>query len=457
MHALLKPTKQVFVQNTQQKINMEQHIIIEPELDNQLQRKLIYSHRNNFDWQYGGMKAPFKFLDRDSVEYSMLLASQGDETEARMVRLTLNQSLSLVDPVWGGVYQYSTKDWDSPHHSKTMSNQAGYMRIYALAYTLFKNERYLNAALSIRDYLKNFLLSESGAFYSGQSDTVDAYRPDQYFSLDNLQRRKAGLPTVWKSLYARENGWTIEALACLYECTGDKQSLELALNAASWVIKHRIFPDGGFRHHERDANGPYLADTLAMARAMLQLFKVTQQDKWLIRAINAADFISIYFKQRGAGFTTHNERLDTGPSHPQIDENISLMRFTNLLAHYSDMKRHRGMAKHCLRYLSIEEVATAREDDVGILLANLEYTEHPVEISVFGNPFDQTGLELLTTGLRHYAWYKFIRQFQNLENRPCWYRSHLHEKPAAYIRLGDYESDAIHSPEELRRQLQKLL
>jgi uncharacterized protein YyaL (SSP411 family) len=33
--------------------------------------------------------------------------------------------LKLVDPVWGGVYQYSTDgDWDHPHFEKIMPFQA---------------------------------------------------------------------------------------------------------------------------------------------------------------------------------------------------------------------------------------------------------------------------------------------------------------------------------------------
>ena len=208
MHALLKPTKLGFLDHIEEHKKLNQRFFIDPEIGQSLKRKILYSHRNNFDWENGGTKTPIKFLDRDSVEYSLYLASQGDKTEENMAKLTLNNALTLIDPVWGGVYQYSTKDWQSPHHSKTMSNQAGYLRIYALAYALWKSENYLNAALSIRDYLKNFLLADTGSFYSGQSDQLENIRPNEYFSFNDQQRRTYGIPAIKKLRCSRENGCT---------------------------------------------------------------------------------------------------------------------------------------------------------------------------------------------------------------------------------------------------------
>jgi uncharacterized protein len=37
----------------------------------------------------------------------------------------LNKNLLLIDPVWGGVYQYSdSPDWRSPHIEKLLSYPA---------------------------------------------------------------------------------------------------------------------------------------------------------------------------------------------------------------------------------------------------------------------------------------------------------------------------------------------
>lgn len=456
MHALLKTTKQIPIQYGQKRNDMDRYLIDNPILSHQLKRRILYSHRSRFDWKLGGLKSAVKFLDRDSVEYAMLQANHGDKTEAEMARKTLDHSLHLIDPVWGGVYQYSTQGWDSPHHSKTMSNQAGYLRIYSLAYSLWRDEKYLKAAKTIKDYLRDFLLSENGAFYSAQSDDCKDCSAEEYFSLSHKARISKGVPSICKNIFTRENGWAIEALASLNEFSGDRTALNMALHAARWVIKHHSFPDGGFRHGKNDDNGPYLADSLAMARAMLQLFKVTQQDKWLIRAINTADFINIYFKRRGGGFKSHVERLGFQSVEPQIDENIALMRFSNLLAHYSGLKRHREMAKHCLRYLSIDEIATAREDEVGILLANHEYLEHPIQITIFGNKQNDRAKELFHTGLRHPGWFKVIHHHQSLRVKPLGSVTVQTERPAAFVYDGAYESKAIRDPDKLKNILKQL-
>ena len=48
----------------------------------------------------------------------------------------------LIDPVWGGVYQYSTDgDWDHAHFEKIMSYQADDMRVYAQAYLRHRRRR----------------------------------------------------------------------------------------------------------------------------------------------------------------------------------------------------------------------------------------------------------------------------------------------------------------------------
>ena len=457
MHALLKPTVIDFNQDNSCNNHSGSGYLQKPKLNDDIKRKILNSHRESFDWKHGGIKSPIKFLDRDSIEYSLVKAGQGDQVERAMACITLNNALSLIDPVWGGMYQYSTKEWDSPHHKKTMANQAGCLRLYALAYGLLGNKNYLDAAFRIRDYLQSFLLSESGGFYSEQSDYIEGIEPFAYFKLSDTQRRSHGIPCINKHRYARENGWAIEALCTLYEFSGDNLSLDLAINAANWITKHRLLPDGGFKHDKFHTTAPCLSDTLAMGRAMLQLFKVTQQEKWLIRSINAADFISIHFKQRGGGFCSHIETLNSTAAATQIDENISLMRYSNLLTHYSEMRRHRGMAKHCLRYLCRESIATARNDEVGLLLADMEFSQKPIQILIFGNRFQKRTQSLLKTGLKFPLWYKYIGQFLHRQSRYTNQQMSLNSNVVAYVEHGDYKSHEIYHPSQLKELLSKLM
>ena len=99
----------------------------------------------------------------------MDLAAQGDARADGMARQTLNAQLQLIDPVWGGVYQYSTDGvWTKPHFEKIMSMQAENLRIYALAYGQWHDPKYLQAAQDIQRFLATFLTSPDGAFYTSQ-------------------------------------------------------------------------------------------------------------------------------------------------------------------------------------------------------------------------------------------------------------------------------------------------
>jgi uncharacterized protein YyaL (SSP411 family) len=71
-----------------------------------------------------------KWLDWDIIEYFMAETLRGDKAFERMARETLAAQLNLMDPAWGGVYQYSTGgDWQHPHFEKIMQMQAEDLRI----------------------------------------------------------------------------------------------------------------------------------------------------------------------------------------------------------------------------------------------------------------------------------------------------------------------------------------
>ena len=452
MYALLKttieePTPAAVMDGVQESI-----LVFDPEISSSLRQKLHYMHVDSFDWEEGGLKSPIKFLDRDSVEYSLLQAANHHQTEARMARLSLTKSFALLDPVWGGVYQYSTQgNWDHPHFEKTMAAQAGYLRVYIMAYSLWHEHRFLLAAICIYNYMIRFLTSPEGAFYAGQSDKITGYDPTVFFSLTNDQRLRIGIPAINKHIYARQNGWAIEALATLYEYTSEDTVLQRALQAANWIMTHRSIPEGGFHHDDYDETGPYLGDSLAMGRAMLHLYRVTADEKWLSYACNAADFISQHFKHYSGGFNRAIDRGEVSRPAPQIDENISFTRFANLLFHYTGQLRFRGLAKHGFRYLSKPQIATARQEEAGILLTDIELRDSPVNIVIVGEKDDPGSLVLYDTALCAFGWYKKIEWFDNNKPLPVPIKNNASwcQIPAAYVMNEFYCSGPITEPEKL--------
>lgn len=385
-------------------------------LDGLTRGVLTKRHTDTFDAALGGLTTGQKFLDRDSVEYELVLANNGDKASSTMARKTLDAARALFDPTWGGVYQYSTYgDWKHPHYEKLASVQAQYLRIYALAVATFGAKQDRDAVTEIRRYVDAFLTSPQGAFYVSQdADLKPGEHSTEYFDLDDKKRRAQGVPRVDQHIYSLQNGQMIEALATWAELGGDDDALARATRAADWIVTIRALPGGGFRHDANDAAGPYLGDTLAMGRAFLALYRATTDRAWLKRAAEAADFIAANFAEKNGGFVSAKS---TGPiaAMAQIDENISVVRFANLLAKYTGKPAHRAVAESALRYLAEPRIALSEITEPGILLADDEFHADPLHLTVLATKGDAEGKVLFSTVQHLPPWYKRVEWWDKSE------------------------------------------
>jgi len=356
-----------------------------------------------YDAQLGGWGDVHKYLNWDALEYCLTEGANGDARVKEMARQTLTGGLRLIDPVWGGVYQYSTDgDWEHPHFEKIMPFQAENLRVFAMAATLRHEPQWLEPARKIHGYLRDFLLSPEGAFYVSQdADLVDGEHGGEYFVLDDAGRRARGVPRIDRHLYARENGLAITGLAALYAADGDDAVLVEARRAVEWVMARRALQGGGFRHDEQDAAGPYLADTLAMGRAFLALYTVTAERAWLGRAEEAAQFIEAKFRAPLGYATAVGTSGAPFDPKPQVDENIAFARLANLLHHLTGKDAWRQAAEHAMQYLaSPVVVAQQGYGTSGILLADRELRTTPAHLTIVGHKDDAAAQALFRTALR---------------------------------------------------------
>ncbi len=392
-----------------------------PLLSDALRKELNHNHVEGYDDDKGGWGFDQKFLDWDTVEYAMAQAKAGDAAEGKRAKETLRLQRKLIDPVWGGVYQYSVHgDWNEPHFEKIMQMQAEDMRIYALAYSQFHNPDDLKSAKEIERFLRAFLMSPDGAFYTSQdADLVPGQHSAGYFELNDADRRAKGIPRVDKHIYARENGWAICALTQLYMSSGDDEYLAEAIKAADWIIANRSLADGGFSHDAKDKAGPYLGDSLAMGRAFLNLYTATGDRKWLSDAEKAAKFMDKYFRvtaNGGAGFATADLKTTVPAPQPLLDENVGMVRFANLLYRYTNDAQYDKMAKQAMRYLATPAIATQRHILVaGMLLADLELSTDPAHVTIVGAKSDPEAKALFKTAIEYPSGYKRIEWWDKKE------------------------------------------
>ncbi len=392
--------------------SVEKEVSLRPAATANMPSALLARVRASYEAQYDkpnqGWGFSHKYLDADSVEYAMRLSAHGDNLYTRRAAATLHAATALLDPVWGGAYQYSVGGhWNEPHFEKLISIQAAFLREYSLAYAQTHNPEDLAAAQAVHRYVHGFLSEEgTGVFFVSQdADLHDGEDNEAYFKLDDRGRRAPGTPRIDRHVYARENGWTIASLCDLYAVSGDSSALAEAQRAAQAIVQHRGLPGGGFRHDDADPAGPYLGDTLAIGQAFLTLYNVTGDRTYLRAAASAGDFIAAHFAPLapGTGFITSPTRTDAAfRPHPDRDENAALVRFASVLSFATSDARYHAIAAEAMRYLASQTVAL-RPLSAGILLAHEDAGRSPLHVTVVGSPSDPRAAALHAAALHSLA------------------------------------------------------
>jgi uncharacterized protein YyaL (SSP411 family) len=376
-------------------------------------QKFSKNYDDSYDQKEKGWVSLHKYLPRPNVELLLLESQKNGGASEKQAKETLQIAQKLVDPVWGGVYQYSIPGWGSPHFEKIMAVQADNLFAYSLAYAEWKNPKDLAVVESINRFLNDFLKSPEGAYYTSQdADLVQGQHSAAFFKLNDKARRAKGIPRVDQNIYSRENGWIAEALADATEATGDEKFSLEAKKALEWIIANRSLGAGGFKHGDHDSAGPYLGDTLAMARAFLAMYTASADRVWLTRATESAKFIASHFSnidstsKRPYGFsTTASSEAQALSNIVERDENISLGRFANLLYQYSGDAQFKAMAEQAMKYAVTDGVAESGEVSA-LLLADDELNSEPLHLTVVGKKSDSMARALFNAALAYPETYK---------------------------------------------------
>ncbi|RYZ69430.1 MAG: thioredoxin domain-containing protein, partial [Proteobacteria bacterium] len=105
--------------------------VLNPALSEELKTKFEADILDRYDQKQGSWDVSHKFIDANFAELYLNKSLYGDKKAAKWLKQTLDNNLKIHDPVWGGVYQYSTGGvWNEAHFEKIMSIQADNIRIY---------------------------------------------------------------------------------------------------------------------------------------------------------------------------------------------------------------------------------------------------------------------------------------------------------------------------------------
>lgn len=179
-------------------------------------------------------------------------------------------------------------------------------------------------------------------------------------------------------------------------------------------------PEGGFRHSERDAAGPYLADNIEMAAALLALHRSTGERKWLTAATATAEFVARTFidpKTGGFMASASPDARHLPKPIKQREDNVTSVPFFTLLAFYSGNERHREIAEAGMGYLTSPPVIDAYAFLPDVLLAEEELKNEPVHVTVVGARDDPRSAPLYAAALAYPLAYKRAEWWDKREGK----------------------------------------
>jgi uncharacterized protein YyaL (SSP411 family) len=144
------------------------------------------------------------------------------------------------------------------------------------------------------------------------------------------------------------------------------------------------------------------------------------------------------------------------PPKPQLDENIGVARFANLLQHHTGKPAHREMAGHAMKFAASPMMVERQSIGTsGILLADRELTTEPAHLTVVGAKDDPAAKALFAAVLRNAPGYARIEWYDKREGQLPHAEVELPELPkaAAFVCANGTCSSPLETPEKIAERL----
>lgn len=147
--------------------------------------------KRSFDRIYGGFGTAPKFPTPHNLLFLMLYTSQKHDSYAlQMAEKTLLQMRKggIFDQIGYGFSRYSTdKYFLAPHFEKMLYDNALLIMTYSAAYSMTKNQIFLDTAEKTAEYILREMTAPDGGFYSAQDADSDGVEGKYYtFTLHEI-------------------------------------------------------------------------------------------------------------------------------------------------------------------------------------------------------------------------------------------------------------------------------
>ena len=331
------------------------------EPDRNLVEKAYTQLARRFDHKWGGFGAAPKFPTPHNLLFLMRYADAMQEPNAmKMAEITLEDMArgGIQDHIGGGFSRYSTDEmWLVPHFEKMLYDNALLLIAYVKVYQHTKWECFADTARRTADYILRELSSVEGGCYCGQDADSDGVEGKYYVFTPEEVKSVLGAEdgadfcrlydisnsgnfegkSIPNRIYSLENGWDMNdsRLEKLYDYRLNRTKLHkddkillswnawilLALAKAGQVLEEPSYLDAAIRIHDfieskmvtgndrlylryRDGEAAYvgqLEDYAVYALALLELYQVTFDAKFLKAAIHRAQQMVELFEDKNKG------------------------------------------------------------------------------------------------------------------------------------------------------------
>ncbi len=390
-----------------------------------------------FDDQRGGWGERTKSTAHAEPLIQLIMRSHisDDRLSRARAEKTLRGMTYQLDPVWGGVFISSAGDWRSIIPEKRTGSQAAALQAFAEGYQLTGEARYLEAARAVDRYLREWMQSEDGTFFTSQEDVApnlpEGMSAREYYSLDSDEiRRRYGIPLIDHAVYTDLNGRVISGYVRLYEASGEIAFLGTAQRAALALLEQREQPEGWMmqtlktervagdsrmRHHATERR-PYLKAQVHFGLALLALHRATGDSYWLdaSRMVAAGLRTTLADPRIGGFFAAPRDGTENvAPRRKPLEDNAAAARFFYELWVYTKEDEFRETAEKAIRAAAAPEIVRREGRLVGNLAVALELmTSGYVEFSVVGDARDRRARSLFRAARKVYEPRKILHYEQ---------------------------------------------
>ena len=385
--------------------------------------------------------------------------------------------LSNIDDVWGGSYSASfPEDMQAPGKfaglraipEKRIRVQSNAITAFAIGYQHTGDEKYIDGINQIDRYLKDWMMSPEGTFYTNQkampANLPKGMSADDYWVLaSDAERRQFGVPPIDHAVYTDRNGEVIAAYVLAYEATDDRHYLNRAVKAATsildermqyegWVVQaklnDKVTDDARMRAYVTEER-PFLSAQVWFGTGLLSLYRATGEELWLeaARQIGEATLDTLYDAENGGFFATVPDATAAviAPRKP-LEANGTAASFFYDLWIYTKDDTFASIAENTIRGVGDPAIIRREGKITGEFAVALEkVTTAYVEFSIVGDTQHPNSLALFDAGRDVFEPRKLLH-FEAAGRYPA------RARPAMYICNPDMCSVPIEDPGQVAKQ-----